>query len=294
MTTSHPPVSVLVTVYNRAKYLSACLDSILASTWQDFEIIIVDDCSSDDSFEIAKSYAAGDRRIRLYQNDRNLGDYDNRNRTAALARGKYLKYLDADDLIYSHGLSVMVEALEQYPEAAFGLSHTDRNPSEPYPFCTNSETVFRDAFLGQGVLGRGPSSAIIRRDAFEEVGGFSGRRFVGDNELWFRLAARWPAVSLPPALVWWRRHEGQEFVEGLKSGAYLERWYDLAVETLKSPECPMSACDINAARSRVKQHHARRILALATRGRRPREAWRLFSSSGLTFSELTRGFRSYE
>ena len=99
-----PIVSILTTVYNREKYLAACLDSVLASGYKDWELIIVDDVSSDASVAIAKSYEQKDARIKVYVNDKNLGDYPNRNKAASYAKGKYIKYLDADDIIYPHGL----------------------------------------------------------------------------------------------------------------------------------------------------------------------------------------------
>ena len=64
---------------------------------------------------IAKSYEQKDARIKVYVNDKNLGDYPNRNKAASYAKGKYIKYLDADDLIYPHGLEVMVHTMEQFP-----------------------------------------------------------------------------------------------------------------------------------------------------------------------------------
>ena len=95
-------VSILVTVYNREAYLAECLDSILSSNESDFEVIIVDDASSDRSVEIAEQYASRDPRVVLHENEKNLGDYGNRNRAASLASGKYLKYLDADDCTPSY------------------------------------------------------------------------------------------------------------------------------------------------------------------------------------------------
>src|ERR1700683_2785622 len=95
-----PLVSVLITVYNRERYLAAAVDSVLAQTMQDFEVIIVDDLSTDRSVEIAQTYAARVPRIRFLRNERNLGDYPNRMQAAEQARGRYLKYVDSDDLIY--------------------------------------------------------------------------------------------------------------------------------------------------------------------------------------------------
>ena len=116
---NNPIASILTTVYNREKYIAACIDSVLASSYQDWELIIVDDVSTDASVAIAQSYEQKDPRIKVYVNEKNLGDYPNRNKAASYAKGKYLKYLDADDIIYPHGLEVMVHTMEQFPEAAW-------------------------------------------------------------------------------------------------------------------------------------------------------------------------------
>ena len=97
----------------------------------------------------------------------------------------------------------MVDALEHYPEAGLALSANVIDPEVPYPEKLDPPEFFRRHFFGRSPIGVGPSAAIIRRDCFEAVGGFSGRQFVGDTELWLKLAERWPVVLLPPALVWW-------------------------------------------------------------------------------------------
>ena len=95
MMSRKPKVSVLTTCFNREKYLTACIDSVLASSYHDWELIIVDDVSTDTSVAIAKSYEKKDARIKVYVNAQNLGDYPNRNKAASYAKGKYIKYLDA-------------------------------------------------------------------------------------------------------------------------------------------------------------------------------------------------------
>lgn len=101
-----PIVSILTTVYNREKYIADCIESVLSSKFQDWELIIVDDQSKDKSVAIAEEYAATDARIQIYVNEHNLGDYPNRNQAVTYANGKYIKFLDADDLIYPHGLGI--------------------------------------------------------------------------------------------------------------------------------------------------------------------------------------------
>jgi glycosyltransferase involved in cell wall biosynthesis len=95
-----PTVSVLTTIYNREAFLDASIRSTLASSFSDFELILVDDCSKDNSIDIAIAAAKLDCRVRVFQNPSNLGDYGNRNAAASLATGKYLKFVDSDDLIY--------------------------------------------------------------------------------------------------------------------------------------------------------------------------------------------------
>jgi glycosyltransferase involved in cell wall biosynthesis len=289
---STPTVSVLVTVFNREAFLAACLDSILSSTYQDFEVVVVDDGSKDGSVAIARLYATRDPRVRVYQNEQNLGDYPNRNRAAELATGRYLKYVDADDLIYPHGLEVMVKAMEEFPEAGVGLALNCTDPERPYPFQTTSDQAIRRHFLGRSLFGCGPTGAIIRREAFNEAGGFSGRPFTGDSELWIKLAERRPLVSLPPALVWWRRHEGQQMHLEMERPEVVNARLALQEQALKET-CHLDEKEKSAARAVLRQHHARRLLSLAIGHRRFGVSWRLFRDSGLGASELLGGFLKY-
>ena len=104
-----PKISIIVPLYNTpAKFFDEMLRSVTRQTYQNWELIVVDDQSRDRSVEIAQSYAAKDARIKVYVNEVNLGDYPNRNRAASYARGKYLKYVDADDMIYPYGLEQLV------------------------------------------------------------------------------------------------------------------------------------------------------------------------------------------
>lgn len=262
----YPLVSILTTVYNREKYLPACIDSVLVSTFQDWELIIVDDCSKDQSVTIAQQYAAKDPRIRVYVNEKNLGDYPNRNRAAAYAKGKYLKYLDADDLIYPHGLKIMVETMEQFPECALGISQEVAEDVKPYPFVMTPAETFRREFLQRGVLGLGPTATIIRRDAFEQLGGFTGTRYIGDTELWYQLAMYYPVVKMVPGLIFWRRHDDQEITKGQDSYFYLENAYKLELNTLMDSALPFSKSEMTEGIRKVQKRFARNILKLVSQG----------------------------
>ena len=291
---SPPIVSVLVTVFNREVYLEETIESILKSSWTDFELILVDDASTDASLAIAKKIARKDERVRVVANEKNLGDYSNRNKAASLAKGKYIKYVDSDDLIYPHSLGLMVESMNRNPEAAFALSHSRPEDESPYPWALLPTETYRKHFLGAGCLSCGPSAAIIRREAYESVGGFRQHwKVLADTDLWLRLASRWPTVLLPPGLVWWRRHEGQEYTRGDAEINYLKRGYQLDIEALSSAECPLDEIDRQIAFERKRQHFARRLLSLAIRKRQPGSALSIYRTSGLSPADLLKGFRSY-
>jgi len=87
-----PIVSVLMTSYNREDFIGEAIQSVLNSTFKDFELIICDDGSTDKTVEIARSFEKADPRVKVFINPKNLGDYPNRNQAASHATGKYLKY----------------------------------------------------------------------------------------------------------------------------------------------------------------------------------------------------------
>jgi glycosyltransferase involved in cell wall biosynthesis len=111
-----PRVSIGMPVYNSEKYLKGALDSVLAQTYSDFEIIICDNASTDQTPEICRMYAAKDKRIRYYRNSHNLGANPNINQTFKLSSGEYFKWAFYDDLIRPEFISRCIEVLDQNPE----------------------------------------------------------------------------------------------------------------------------------------------------------------------------------
>lgn len=281
-----PTVSVLITCYNREALVGATIESVLASTFQDFEIVVVDDGSRDRSCEVVEGYARRDGRIRLYRNERNLGDYPNRNRAAALAAGRYLKYVDSDDLLYPHCLQVMVDCMEQFPAAALGLA-MEPHPDRPFPLQLDPLEAYREHCFGRPVFNKPPLAAILRRDHFEAVGGFPAKRQVGDFELWHVLGARAPVVLMPPGLAWARTHAVQESGEVRDRPAERAEYLKLACELLSRPECPLPPPERSRAVRRVRRGHARWILRMLA-DRRFGEGWRMYRRSGMGVADVIR------
>lgn len=204
-----PSISVLTTCYNRADFVAETIESVLAQSFEDFEYIIVDDGSTDGSFDVILDYAKRDSRIQAYQNESNLGDYPNRNKAASYANGKYLKYIDSDDILYGHALHLFYSYLEAHKTCVLALGKNNF-PSQPMPIVLSSrEAILAETQVG-GVLGNAPGSVMIRRTAFEYVGGFSGTNLIGDYELWLKLAIQFPVILVPGHTGWDRRHVQQE------------------------------------------------------------------------------------
>ncbi|GAA4426810.1 glycosyltransferase [Pontibacter saemangeumensis] len=247
-----PIVSVLMTAYNREDYIAQAIESVLISTLSNFELLIVDDQSKDKTVEIAESYAAIDKRIRVFVNEQNLGDYPNRNKAASHATGKYIKYLDSDDMIYPHGLEVMVRSMETFPEAGYGLSSLP-DTGNFYPACISpKEAYFEHFFKGFGHFDRSPGSSIIRTEAFNKVGGFSGKRMIGDYEMWFKLSQEYDLVKFPRDLVWHRSHQKQESQSDF-ARQYASLRKNVLEQALQSEKCPLGKAEIMNVRKQLNQ-----------------------------------------
>lgn len=106
-------ISVIIPVYNVEKYLHVCLNSVLKQSYQDFEIICIDDASTDSSLEILEYFAQKDSRIRIVQNESNMGPGFSRNRGLNRAKGKYISFLDSDDWFSPNALEILVNKAEK-------------------------------------------------------------------------------------------------------------------------------------------------------------------------------------
>ena len=226
-------VSVLMTAYNREKYIGEAIESVLNSKYQDFELIIVDDCSSDRTLEIAKAYEKTDPRIKVYHNSTNLGQFANRNKAASYAQGKYLKYLDSDDSIIPECLQEMVDAMEKYSDAGMGFCHTIGKTNKQFPFKVQPQESFITHFFQGGLLFTGPSGVIFKTNAFENVGGFEEFGMPSDNHLNLKIAARYPVVAVREDLFIWRQHDEQVFSVNKKNYFNIIHNYKFTADIIK-------------------------------------------------------------
>ena len=233
--------------YNREAYIGDSIASVLGQRFTDFELVVVDDGSSDRTREVADGFATRDARVRVVANGKNLGQFENRNRAASLARAPLLKFHDSDDVMYAHCLEVMVQAMDAAPEAALGLSQGRSWPGGPSPMVLTPELAYTREFLGHGLFQCGPGGSIIRREAFDAVGGFRTAGVHSDYLLWLDMARRFSIVLLPADLFWYREHAEQDF----RSPRALRDYARLAGDvwqTLNDPACPLRGHALEVAR----------------------------------------------
>jgi glycosyltransferase involved in cell wall biosynthesis len=243
-----PRVSVLLTSYNREAFIAESIESVLAQTYRDFELIVSDDGSSDGTVAIANDYARRDSRVRVSVNETNLGDYPNRNKVASLARGRFLKYHDSDDVMYRHCLAVMVEALDAEPRAGFALSGSRDWPGGRCPMLLTPQLAYEREFLGTGLFQCGPSCALFRTEVFRRLGGFPISGVASDYLFWIQACATENVLLVPGDLFYYRVHPNQEYANSDNRVQYAKA-RAAAWKMLNSSRCPLDRSVLDRAKS---------------------------------------------
>jgi glycosyltransferase involved in cell wall biosynthesis len=206
-----PVVSVAMVTCNVDRFLAESIESILGQTFTEFEFIIVDFGSSDQSKSIISSYAAKDSRIR-FQEISNCSLPEARNAGCFLAQGKYIAIMDADDVSLPNRLLREVEFMEKHPEvgvvggAVEWINATGKRLRKMQHPLTDSE--IQSALLRYPALWQ--PSVLIRRDAFVSAGGYRPFFVVAhDYDLWLRIAERFQIANLEEVVLKYRIHPYQ-------------------------------------------------------------------------------------
>jgi glycosyltransferase involved in cell wall biosynthesis len=210
-----PAVSITVISYNQAHLLVDALDSALAQDFRDFEIVVSDDASTDDSAAVIRRYAERyPDRVRAVFNDRNGGLVANRDRAMRACRGEFIAWLDADDIWHQSKLAKQVGFMRSHPECSLSyhnmsLMHGSTLTDDVYinhpmpPRNENYETLIRcENYI--------PSSSVMIRKALLEGDGyhFGGRKTFSDYHFFVRIAALGALAYLPECHGTYRRHSG--------------------------------------------------------------------------------------
>ncbi len=201
---SPPRVSVVLPVHNGAAYLDASITSIREQTFGDFELICVDDGSTDDTPAILRRHAQEDRRIRIITNSPNKGLPGALNTGFAAARGALHTWTSDDNIARPHMLARLVAALDDHPEAA--IAHADFSIIDAEGRITGFQKVgpAADLLLGNRI----GAAYLYRADVTRALSGYDEALFgVEDYDFWLRAARRFRFVTLDEDLYLYRRHE---------------------------------------------------------------------------------------
>ena len=201
-------ISVLMTAYNREAFIAEAIESVLSSTYKNFELIIVDDCSKDKTVSIAKKYAHNDSRIKVYENEINLKDYPNRNKAASYAKGDYIMYADSDDILFPFAIEYCLGLMLEDETADFGIYSTDKFLSSKL---LDSNFAINYHFFQNPFLVVGPGATIIKKIFFNKIL-YYPTKYGPANDMYFNLkAAVYGKVKvIDKAFFMYRRHDGQE------------------------------------------------------------------------------------
>jgi glycosyltransferase involved in cell wall biosynthesis len=251
-----PKVSVCIPTYNYALYICDAIESVLNQTYSDFELIIIDDCSTDNTKDLVFKFKQSDNRIKYIQNENRLGFTRNFTRCVEVAKGEYVKILCADDTLESNCLEKMVKALDTYDQVSLVASArmlVDKK-LEPIRILSYAAEfkllhgidVIKKCIFSGNLIGE-PTAVIFRKK--DASRGFNDHyKLLVDLEMWLYLLEKGDFVFLPETLCKFRQHENQATYDCVKTLSFIEDNDKLYREYIQRPF--MHNTFINAMRKR--------------------------------------------
>ena len=240
-------VSICVPFYNREKYLGETIKSILDQTYKDFELILIDDCSSDNSYKLAQSFT--DPRIKLFRNFEKLGAPENFNRCIELAKGELIAIYHSDDIYEKTIVEEEAFQFQNHPRlgAVFAMAHSidsiDNIIGELYldkKFKGRDHIDFRMFFHSYFESDKGSlvcPTAMIPRKVYDEIGMYDSKNYqcTFDYDLYFRILEKYPIKILEKKLIKYRIHDEQDTKKLKKKGIEPQEFYKLFNKFSRSP-----------------------------------------------------------
>lgn len=240
-----PLVSVVIPAYNGARYIAEAVESVYKQSYDNWELIVIDDGSTDNTRAVLDPYMA---RIR-YSYQENKGTPAARNAGVAEAKGELIAFLDNDDLWLPEKLELQVQAIQRWPECALvftdGKIFSDRGIRRHSVISRRLDEWIRECRTADPLVIKGwltrefyylnhissASSVLVSRECIESIGSFDETIDVADDyDLWLRIALRYPVLFLPSCLYLWRERDDS------KSGPVPERmprWTEASIKVIE-------------------------------------------------------------
>ncbi|RNI32180.1 glycosyltransferase family 2 protein [Hanamia caeni] len=280
---NRPLVSILMTAFNRQQFIAEAIESVMACTYPNWELIIVDDCSKDNTVAIAKNYEEKDSRINVHINEKNLGDYPNRNKAAGYAKGKYLVWVDSDDTMMKNVLELWIEEMERY-QIKFGIfSKSCVGRSQVF----SSEQIIKNHFNVRPALNFGPGATITARDFFWELRGFP-TKYGAANDMYqhLKIASQTPVLIFSDYLINYRIHDNQELNDKY---SYIFHNYNYLKDALKELPLPLNKNQINFLSKKNKRRFVVNIVRYWAKTKDHKKSFAAIQKARFTFFDFLSG-----
>lgn len=258
MENAQPLFTVATITYNSSKWIRQTIESVLSSSFSDFEYLISDDCSTDDTWDIIQQYQ--DARIRSLRNENNRGEYANRNTVLQQATGTYIIYIDGDDILYKSALRNLSEYLFAFPKVGmvWGIPHYD---FIVFPVVFSPTQVFRIEFLGNYHWSMiGFPETVFKTELLIQCGGFSEAYAIGDYYIKKKIALYTDVLLIPIGNAYWRIHTGQASENTGNNYRSILEQYEIDNNILKDDKFPLCTNEYKNAQNRVVRSTAIRII----------------------------------
>lgn len=201
-----PRVSVVIPAFNASNFLAEAIESILVQSYENWELLIIDDCSDDETFEIASRYQDIDERITVFRNEKNSGPGACRALGVSKSCGKYISWLDSDDIAVPDRLKFQVSFLEENPEVGVvggSILLFDENSNVKLRSYEKTDYLLRKKIFRQNPIAS-PASTY-RYEVFADVGNFKDLRVCEDLEMLLRVGTRWDFANLEQIMIKYRQ-----------------------------------------------------------------------------------------
>ncbi|HNR06411.1 MAG TPA: glycosyltransferase [Saprospiraceae bacterium] len=193
--------------YNSARFIKDSIQSILNQSYVDFELIICDDNSTDNTWEIISEY--NDTRILKIKNEVNIGENANRNNAISLSKGQWLIFIDADDILYDYGLEIFVRHVTNNEDCGMIIARP-WDERIRYPFKIYPLQFYQFEYLDNSIIGRNFTKVLFKKSAIIETGCFDNMQIkMGDAYIQYKIGMLYPSIIIQDGLSWWRRRKGQ-------------------------------------------------------------------------------------
>lgn len=301
-----PLVSIITPTYNHERYIADCIQSVLRQTYTNWEMIIVDDGSTDSTLKVAQSFAAGDRRIHVYT-QQNVGIFrlgETYNFAVSVSTGNYLAVLEGDDVWSENKLELQVKAMEEQPEAvlcwgrAYSSTADLSSDYQLYPLEDKSPGVYTNTPLYEASRQLILScfipalTVMVRRDAISVAGGFlqsHGLPLV-DLPTWQQLSLQGPFIYIPEVLGRWRIYPNQ--VTKTFAIQMVEGFYKLALDFYV--QCKEKGIFTDADYQKIVTHYMKMHVVSYSRSGRYKLIRKDFEGARRDYKQSIMGFGMYE